>query len=616
MKTRMPRLNSARILAWAAVFVPLCFGLVSVWLGADENFDLRNYHLYNAYAFLTGRLSLDMAPTGVQSYFNPLLDLPYYYVSQHWPARLVGFTMGFMHGLNFVLLLGVARGVLQALTPPDRYRVPLLLALAGCFTANFLTELGNTMGDAATSLFELGALCIILWNWERLLSWSWRGRAWLLLAGVVSGLGMGLKLTNAVYAVALCLSLLTVPIGWAARLRLAFVFGTGALLGLAAISGFWFLELWREFGNPLYPQFSDLFPNPMTQGIGQSDTHYVPKSLWQVLLWPFLLTLDSRYVSELRVLQVIWAVLYLLFLSWGAKALSLRFRRRPAPSLDPRHRYLLVYVALSFLLWMRLFSIYRYLIAIELLAPLAAFILLAHLLGHEKGRRAAAWVLGVATFVVLVGATRSWGHVPWADPLLRAETPAIPAPASTTVLTVGEADGGPYAWLTIFFPREVAFLGVHTSFPASGAYVQRVHHVAEQRGGPIYALIAGFGGSAVDPQAQAEEAPAVARLNTWAARLGLDHGRAGCFLLRVADEKLALHAELQDGPSHCELSLAPPAPAEVTGRDQAFAVEYAKSLAMYGFTLDTTSCRVYTGHIGAGLYPYQWCRVTGPSSSN
>src|SRR5262245_58134644 len=51
---------------------------ISVLLGQDANWDLRNYHLYNPYAFLTGRFWTDLMPAGLQSNFNPLLDLPYY----------------------------------------------------------------------------------------------------------------------------------------------------------------------------------------------------------------------------------------------------------------------------------------------------------------------------------------------------------------------------------------------------------------------------------------------------------------------------------------------------------------------------------------------------------
>ena len=46
--------------------VPLALGVLSLWLGQDFNYDLRNYHLYNAYAFLNGRLGQDLAKSIVR----------------------------------------------------------------------------------------------------------------------------------------------------------------------------------------------------------------------------------------------------------------------------------------------------------------------------------------------------------------------------------------------------------------------------------------------------------------------------------------------------------------------------------------------------------------------
>jgi hypothetical protein len=86
--------------------VPCLFGLYSLWLGADANWDLYNYHLYNAFAWLHGKLQTDLAPAGLQSYFNPLI------VQRALPS------------------------------PPDtnRYRVLLLLALASCLTGIFCPD--------------------------------------------------------------------------------------------------------------------------------------------------------------------------------------------------------------------------------------------------------------------------------------------------------------------------------------------------------------------------------------------------------------------------------------------------------------------------------------------
>jgi hypothetical protein len=54
-------------------------GAASVLMGQDNNWDLRNYHYYNPFAFVTGRIGYDFAPAQRQSYLNPLLDLPFYF---------------------------------------------------------------------------------------------------------------------------------------------------------------------------------------------------------------------------------------------------------------------------------------------------------------------------------------------------------------------------------------------------------------------------------------------------------------------------------------------------------------------------------------------------------
>lgn len=45
---------------------PLALGLLSVLLGQDTNWDLRNQHRYNPWALLNGRWTQDLAPAGMQ----------------------------------------------------------------------------------------------------------------------------------------------------------------------------------------------------------------------------------------------------------------------------------------------------------------------------------------------------------------------------------------------------------------------------------------------------------------------------------------------------------------------------------------------------------------------
>lgn len=589
-------LDSPRLARASLLLVPLCFGLLSLWRGADSNFDLLNYHFYNAYAFLDGRVGRDLAPAGFQSYFNPLLDVPYYVLTRHW-SRLTGFLMGVLHGLNFLLLFGIARNALPQLPAGDRLRAPLLLALAGCLTGNFLSELGNTMGDDSTALFVLGAVYLLLSSWSRLSEGSWRSLAVVLVAGILAGMGAGLKLTNSLYAVALCAAFLVVPLRWPSRIRLGFLFGCGVLAGLALTGGWWFLHMWQLYHDPLYPQFTSWFPSPLAKSTAVADTKWLPKCLVQFLTWPFLISWDPRRVGQISLYQIIWPALYILFGWWAVAQLR---RKQPSPgtaALEGQHRYLLTAIAVGFWLWAAVFGVYRYLVPIEMLAPVAVFLLCTHLWPYARGRRGSAWILGATTLLVLIDGC-SWGHEGWDGASFRAEVPAIESPADTTILLVGIP---PYAWLAPSFPEEVTFAGLRRGFPESPAYVARVHELVAAPGRQGYALLEAHFNWRLDSLEHA---------NRLAAALGLRDGPKGCGTLHWSVEHLHLHAVVSDAvDGGCQFSLAPQDAEDTQAEDQASSAAAQGLLAKYGLTLDPAACVRYMGHVGAGSYPYQWCPV-------
>ncbi|MFM0363211.1 hypothetical protein [Paraburkholderia sediminicola] len=540
-----PSMNSPRALARACWIVPLMYGVYSLAQGADSNWDIRNYHLYNAFALLHGKMAIDLAPAGMQSYFNPLLDVPYYLMAMHLPAMLVGFMNGVLHGLNFVLLLCVCRRVLADLPEQERYRTPFWLALAGCFTANFMSGIGNSMGDNTTSLFCLGALLIVMTVWSRLSEVSGRVLLTIAIGGVVSGLGAGLKLTTIVYSVALCGGLLFAPISAIARLRVAFVFGVGVLLGLAATGGYWFLELWRLYGNPVYPQYSTIFPSALTSSVGAVDTKWFPTSVWEALVFPFVFAINPHRVGQVELHQAIWAAAYVVFWWWVIAAFVSRRKGVPAPSLQSTARYVVAYVVIGYVVWMKAFSIQRYLVAIELCVPLFIYLLLMQVLAYRAARKVAGVLLVLSSIGVLVGGAHSWGHDPWAKRMFAADVPQLPTPQKTTVLlTAGDP---PLGWLVPMFPDTVAFATIRSAFPeARPAYDNKIHDIVRTRGGPVYALIPGY----------------------WT-----------------------------DGRRDA-------------AKDAAELADSGQALTDYGFLLDAGSCRILHAHIGRGVYPYQWCRVT------
>jgi putative flippase GtrA len=527
--------------------LPLLFGLMSLLLGQDDNWDWRNYHLYNPFALMNGKIGLDLAPAQWQSYFNPTLDLVHYGLALLLPAPLAGFAMGALQGLNVLLLFAIGRRSLTHLPHPAPLRTPLLLALAGCMGCAFFSELGNSMGDNLTALFVLGAVLLVLRGWPVLAAPGAGGRNALALAGLLAGACTGLKLTNATYALALCLALLLSPGVWWRRLLHAFLCGLGVLAGIALTAGHWFWRMWHEFGNPLFPQFNNIFHAPLAAPIGIGDTHWLPQGWAETLLWPFIFALHPQRVMEITAVLLLWPLLYLGF-AWLAVAL-LRARPAATPAVPEPVRFMLVFFVLAYAGWQALFSIYRYLVPLELLAPLVLW-LIAHRLAPAGGAGRAAGAF-IAAAVLLALPTPHWGRAGWSGEAFRVQTPAMPRPEQALVFSTQ----APMGWYAAGFPATLAFVSVGAGFPESAGYAARVQAMLAARSGPWYVLLAS---RQADPKYPAPGAAA------------------------SAAAAVREHDELADA-------------AAILGR--------------YGLTPDGGRCAAYAAYIGRNYLPYRLCPV-------
>jgi hypothetical protein len=600
-------LNTPAATRWACAAAPILGGVLSLLRGQDANVDLLHYHLYNPYAWLTGRVGQDLAPGGMQSYFNPLLDVPFYLMERHWPAPLAGFAIGFVEGGGFLLLLGICRAALAHLPCEDRRRVPLLLAAAGCLTTNVLTSLGNSMGDNLSALFDLAAILAILRAWDGCSD----GARWpsirLGLGGLILGAGIGLKLTNVVYAPALCVALIALPPGATARpnagaVFAAAAFAAGVALGVGATAGFWFAEMARLFGNPLFPQFGAVFPSPLARPFGVADTVWRPRTVGEALAWPVIFTLDPRRVGQIPFRQIIWPLAFGLLIVWAIAAATGAGRRRAAAPMPRRCRFVILALVLSYAGWMGLFSIFRYIVAVEMLLPLLVWIVLERLLAYPVARRAAAVSLAAASLVVLAGGTRDWGTADWAEQALRVETPSLPDPAATTIVFTGPEP--PQQYLALFLPEQVAFVGLPPNFPDTPAFGDRVTELVERRGGPVYAILP----AAVDGHADKQ-----ARLDRRAAAWGLTRGEPACAALGWLVAHLRTRTTLQPADdahgNRCRLVLPAGAPPDLAARDRVTDANTSGGLAPYGFALLAETCTIHSAFVGQQYLPYQFCRL-------
>ena len=469
---------------WLVVGV-LVFGLVAVDGGASTNWDWRNYHLYDAWAFLNDRLDTDLAPAQLQTWFNPLLQVPFFLSSTHWPMPLHLFVLGALQGLNGVLLYLLAHRLLPPALQGSGHGMALAAAFAGVTSATVLGQLGTTIGDNLVSLAALAALQVALVPTGA----SARRAA---LAGALLGIGTALKLTLAPVAIGVALAIvLGTPREM--RPRAAILLGLGGVLGFALFAAWWMWSLWQRFGNPLYPQLNGLFPGPLSPPFPIRDLRFVPDPPWRAWAWPFAPAWDWRTVGEIkfRDLRIPALALGALLLPW--------WRRRHRAD-DPAHALgtaLLAGMGLAYAAWLVLFGYHRYLAALEMLAPLALLLLLGRAIAPSPRLRGAA----VAILAVLVLTTNppNWGNAPRAWSVLELSLPpAVPVQGALVVLA-GEA---PLGFVAPAWPEATRFVRVQSNFhgetwPPHG-YDRLVAAAIDGHAGPVVVVHAGKAAEQID----------------------------------------------------------------------------------------------------------------------
>jgi len=436
---------TARLRLFLFCVFPLLCGAVALMSGQDASWDLRNYHFYNGWALLHGHVHRDLLVAQTPSFYNPLLDLPYAWAEPLLDARLLAFLIGALHGVNFILLTLLGETLLTEWTPATRMKLSALLAAVGCAGAVSFSEIGTVFYDTVTSIGLFASLLLLVRRWDRLIA---GGAADAVLAGLPLGLVFGLKETMAIYVAGLGAALfLALPARLGIRLRVALAFGAGIFIGTLAGGGFWMAHLWQEYGNPLFPYFNQLFHSPWGRDSDYRDIAFEPRSAIERLFFPIFIAFDSRLASEVDFRDLRLPLLFLMV------PLSPRFgaHRRP------RTLLLVLMLAIAYVLWLRLFAIYRYLVAVEMLAPLLATLILAGL--PQRWRLPA--ILAVAALLVVTTKPAQWIRVPFAHRAIETTLPPIEDPDHSLVVLAGHE---PLSFLIPAFPEAMRFLRIDSTF--------------------------------------------------------------------------------------------------------------------------------------------------------
>jgi hypothetical protein len=504
-------LSLRRIVQALFVLVPLAFGAIALLLGQDSNWDLRNYHWYDAYAALTGRLDQDMGPAQTPTYYNPTLDIPFYLAANALPARVFSFLLGALQGCNFILLYLIAARTLRLADERLHVLACALIAAVGVIGAGNLALVGAVFYDNVISLFVFGAVLVILMRAERLEAGPWPPalRA-VLLAGFLVGCAVGLKLPSQMYAVGVCFALLFVPGPFWRRFTLSFVCGLGVIAGFALFGGWWLAELITRFGNPLFPYFNDIIRSPWALPEPYRDDRFFITGLGDALTLPFQLFVDGQQAGEIQFRDARVLAAYVVLFATPVMLFLGRLRTQAyAPVADLfALRYLAAFFGLSYLVWLGLFVIYRYAVPLEMIAPL--IVVAAMAVWPISAHRHASLAIAVLGFCVVTVKAGTWGRMPWSESGKFVEVTAPDVPTDSLILMTGFA---PTSFVIPAFPREVSFLRPQSYLvePTHDTrFTATIRDRIKDHAGPVYLLQPtweGHAGRAVLPQFGLEPTP-------------------------------------------------------------------------------------------------------------
>lgn len=512
---------------WVALALCLAFAAaLSVYLGQDIFWDTKNYHLYNAWAFLHHRYALDITAAGMQSFFNPLPDLPYFVLAtgplHAWPRTLAA-LQGLWFGVLMFLVLSIAERLAQL--QQRRFGVAdVCAALIGVTGTMAVSQVGSTTNEIPLAVGLLLGVFVLM----PLLSPSGTRRparrAW--WAGICCGLAAGLKPTAAVYPPAMAIALLfAMGVGTRDAWKAALTYAAGTAAAFLLAYGAWGWHLYQATGNPLFPLFNQIFQSPLTAMVGGTDGQFRPRSLAQWLFYPFFwIGKQQRLVTETtfadpRYALAMLALLALLVARWTKRGGDTQDRSRAL-------RFLLVFFSVGYVFWMALFSILRYAVPLESLTGL--LLLAAFLAWKPHSWRPSAGAIGMAAMLVLVLAATSypnWWRGAYAGQVFDIDTPAV-EPHSLVVLA-----GSPDAYLAPALAQapDVTFVGLTWFTAASRGHglwdLTRARLLEHQ--GPMYVVRRDAPDNAGELALLEEMLPSHRQTDCKAIRSNLETGRRG-----------------------------------------------------------------------------------------
>lgn len=356
------------------ILMVVFFSLTGVFLSQYFKYemiaDFNNYHYYLPWAFFNNRTFTDIALAMENSYHNPLIDMQYYFMVKYFNNNLtVYYTYtGLFYGLLLFVFYKICRLIFKSEQKIELF-LSIIIAMTGFAT---LSQVGTSSNEIIVSTMIMTSTYLLYKEIFILNKERWNK---FILAGFIMGVALGLKLTVVIYCVSMGITLIVFHKKLQTPVKTICLFALSGLLGFLMVNGWWMLILYEHFGNPVFPYFNNLFKSPYYAFEFLTYKDFYKKTLSDYFLFPYEASFQfsEQITAETPMLDVRLALGYTLL--WIVLITGI-FRRNLQQQIkcNMNIAFLIVFVCISYVIWLQVFSIIRYAIPIEMM--IAIFIVL------------------------------------------------------------------------------------------------------------------------------------------------------------------------------------------------------------------------------------------------
>ena len=362
--------SKLRILT-AQPFVLCCIMILTMcWAGhkkVDNMWDFQNYHYFNAFALFHDTSNF-LVPGGVNTFFNPILDIPLYLYIQflnNYPT-LIYALQGIWGGLLFCAIFKItmlffnrysSKALVYAL-------LTIIISLTGRIT---ISQIGSSTNESAVAAMDLWGIYFILKmiKYQRLQTWyKW------LLCGVFMGIALGLKQNSISVCIAAGLTLICMYPYIKGTFKSIALFALGGLCGYLIINGWFMYHYWQQYGNPFFPFLNGIFKSPYMDAINYNDKACLPElssETFKYYLWKSTQPrnrCENFFRDDFRTnIYNTFALISLLWVIFAGKI-------KQVYKQYPLHVAIFLIYNFTYCIWFFAFSVLRYMVLIEAVAAI------------------------------------------------------------------------------------------------------------------------------------------------------------------------------------------------------------------------------------------------------